>query len=70
MIFWISYDHRRSPNPLYQQTPYPASEEDMKSIVWTKPTGDRRSFIGGSDARIIMGNDEVSLSAPLARKAR
>jgi predicted phage-related endonuclease len=33
----------------------------MKSIVWTKPNGDRRSFIGGSDARIIMGNDEVSL---------
>jgi YqaJ-like viral recombinase domain len=26
-----------------------------------KPTEDRRSFIGGSDARIIMGNDEAAL---------
>jgi len=33
----------------------------MKSAVWTKPYGDRRSFIGGSDARIIMANDEASL---------
>ena len=24
-------------------------------------TGDRRSFIGGSDARTIMGNDEKAL---------
>jgi predicted phage-related endonuclease len=29
----------------------------MKSRVWT----DRRHFIGGSDARIIMGNDEAAL---------
>jgi predicted phage-related endonuclease len=27
----------------------------------SKPTTDRRSFIGGSDARIIMGNDEAAL---------
>ena len=27
----------------------------------TKPYRDRRSFIGGSDARIIMGNDEAAL---------
>jgi predicted phage-related endonuclease len=33
----------------------------MKSDVWTKPYRDRRSFIGGSDARIIMGNDEAAL---------
>ncbi len=33
----------------------------MKSNVWTKPYEDRRSFIGGSDARIIMGNDELAL---------
>ena len=26
-----------------------------------KPQGDRRCFIGGSDARIIMGNDEQAL---------
>jgi predicted phage-related endonuclease len=32
----------------------------MKSQLWTK-SHDRRSFIGGSDARIIMGNDETAL---------
>ena len=30
----------------------------MKSGSSTKSFGDRRSFIGGSDARIIMGDDE------------
>ena len=33
----------------------------MKSNVWTKPYEIRRSFIGGSDARIIMGSDEAAL---------
>ena len=33
----------------------------MKSHVWTKPYESRRSFIGGSDARIIMGSDEAAL---------
>jgi len=33
----------------------------MKPDVWTKPYGDRRSFIGGSDARIIMGGNEAAL---------
>ena len=33
----------------------------MKSNLWTKPYGSRRSFIGGSDARIIMGSDETAL---------
>jgi len=33
----------------------------MKSPVWTKSYGGRRSFIGGSDARIIMGADEAAL---------
>jgi predicted phage-related endonuclease len=33
----------------------------MKSIVWTKSNMDRRAFIGGSDARIIMGDDENAL---------
>jgi predicted phage-related endonuclease len=33
----------------------------MKSRVWTKSYEDRRSFIGGSDARIIMGSDEAAL---------
>jgi len=33
----------------------------MKSDVWTSRAGDRRHFIGGSDARIIMGSDETAL---------
>src|SRR5215831_8802849 len=33
----------------------------MNSIVGTKRFVDRRSFIGGSDARIIMGDDETAL---------
>jgi predicted phage-related endonuclease len=33
----------------------------MKTTMWKKNGQDRRSFIGGSDARIIMGNDEVAL---------
>src|SRR6266480_556746 len=38
-----------------------AIEESMKTQVWTKPSESRRFFIGGSDARIIMGNDEAAL---------
>ena len=33
----------------------------MKSQVSTKSYGNRNSFIGGSDARIIMGTDEAAL---------
>jgi putative phage-type endonuclease len=33
----------------------------MSSAVWMKPYNTRRSFIGGSDARVIMGNDEAAL---------
>jgi predicted phage-related endonuclease len=33
----------------------------MKSQVWTKSPESRRCFLGGSDARIIMGNDEAAL---------
>src|SRR5260370_13925211 len=33
----------------------------MKSSLWTKPYESRRAFIGGSDARIIMGNNEAAL---------
>jgi predicted phage-related endonuclease len=33
----------------------------MNSNIWTKTAKDRRDFIGGSDARIIMGNDEAAL---------
>jgi predicted phage-related endonuclease len=33
----------------------------MKSTLWTDPRNARRHFIGGSDARIIMGDDEGAL---------
>jgi predicted phage-related endonuclease len=33
----------------------------MKNAMWKSSTKDRRGFIGGSDARIIMGGDEQAL---------
>ena len=33
----------------------------LGSSAKTRKTADRRSFIGGSDARTIMGSDEVAL---------
>jgi len=33
----------------------------MKSTMWTNAGETRRAFIGGSDARIIMGSDEAAL---------
>ena len=33
----------------------------MNGALWTKSYESRRSFIGGSDARIIMGDDEAAL---------
>jgi predicted phage-related endonuclease len=33
----------------------------MKNAMWKSSTKDRRGFIGGSDARIIMGSDEQAL---------
>jgi predicted phage-related endonuclease len=33
----------------------------MESVTWVKDLERRRSFIGGSDARIIMGDDEPAL---------
>jgi predicted phage-related endonuclease len=36
-------------------------EEDMRQPLWKNPKEDRRYFIGGSDARIIMGDDEAAL---------
>src|SRR5438105_4019621 len=33
----------------------------MSATLWTKPYENRRSFIGGSDARVIMGSDEAAL---------
>jgi predicted phage-related endonuclease len=33
----------------------------MKNAMWKRSVAERRSFIGGSDARIIMGSDEQAL---------
>ena len=33
----------------------------MRSNLWKRPCDDRRSFIGGSAARVIMGGDESAL---------
>ena len=44
-----------------KQTLFFSSEEVMRPNVWTKPLEDRQFFIGGSDARIIMGSDEAAL---------
>jgi predicted phage-related endonuclease len=33
----------------------------MRASLWTNQYESRRAFIGGSDARIIMGNDEAAL---------
>jgi hypothetical protein len=33
----------------------------VKSTLWKRPDGARRYFIGGSDARIILGDDETAL---------
>src|SRR5215831_10430550 len=49
-----------SPNLPVQQTSFFRLEEYMKANIWGKPF-ERRSFIGGSDARIIMGSDEAAL---------
>jgi predicted phage-related endonuclease len=35
--------------------------ELMQPTMWTNKVGNRRSYIGGSDARIIMGTDETAL---------
>src|SRR4051794_18721979 len=37
------------------------SEKEMRLHISTKPYESRRTFIGGSDARIILGSDEAGL---------
>src|SRR5215468_10674939 len=44
-----------------QQTPFYNRGKGMKSKMRTKTYCDRRCFIGGSDARVIMGEDEGAL---------
>jgi predicted phage-related endonuclease len=33
----------------------------MSETPWKEPKADRRYFVGGSDARVIMGDDEAAL---------
>jgi hypothetical protein len=42
------------------QTPFWTGEKDVTRPMWTNSSEDRRYFVGGSDARIIMGNDEAA----------
>ena len=42
----------------------------IRSVPKQETSFSRRSFIGGSDARIIMGDDESRPAAPLAGEAR
>src|SRR5215475_3349129 len=58
MIQAVSYDPKSG--LCVQQKPFSKTEEPMKSNLWRTPS-ERRIFIGGSDARIIMGNDEAAL---------
>src|ERR1700722_6867588 len=41
--------------------PIPTGGEAMKNAMWKNRAQERRSFIGGSDAPIIMGNDPRAL---------
>src|SRR6266436_5505346 len=61
MIRHISLNIRLIIESPAQQTPFSTLEEVMKSDVWTRSYEGRRSFIGGSDARVIMGSDEAAL---------
>src|SRR5256885_573347 len=46
----------------FKATPgHPRQRGSMSTTSWTKPYENRRAFIGGSDARVIMGTDEAAL---------
>jgi predicted phage-related endonuclease len=61
MTFYIA-DERK------QRTSFYIWKKEMSSEVWTKLPDHRRQFIGGSDARIIMGDDEGTLVRPWREK--
>src|SRR6266545_3691348 len=60
MIQLVSYDPDGSGTLRNSKRHFPESRNLMKSNLWRTPA-DRRCFVGGSDARIIMGNDEAAL---------
>jgi predicted phage-related endonuclease len=43
------------------QTPFWRREKDVTQRMWTNSSEDRRYFVGGSDARVIVGSDEAAL---------
>jgi hypothetical protein len=47
-----------------KQTLFPTREEAMESQIRRISQEHRRFFIGGSDARVIMGDDEAALLLP------
>src|SRR5215510_4969383 len=49
------------PTRIAQERPFSMVEKEMQPQVWTNSPESRRCFIGGSDARIIMGSDEAAL---------
>src|SRR6516225_968646 len=59
MIYTVQSEYDRT--RWTKQTLFFSSEEVMRPNVWTNPLEDRQFFIGGSDARIIMGSDEAAL---------
>jgi predicted phage-related endonuclease len=60
MSVYISFAILQNMRDSTQQTLFAPSEEGMKEMMWKKHSKDRRYFIGGSDARIIMGDDETA----------
>ena len=49
------------PFPTNENRGHFTGEEVVESTFWRNPEDTRRHFIGGSDARIIMGDDEAAL---------
>src|SRR6266496_2085886 len=49
------------PSRLHKQTAFSTLERAMTSNVGVRSGDNRRAFIGGSDARIIMASDEAAL---------
>src|SRR5262249_9488403 len=61
MLCKLSYAILRDMRASNQQTRFHHPEEAMDRAMWKRSSSDRRYFIGGSDARIIMGDDEAAL---------
>src|SRR5262249_20118380 len=69
MVLWVSCG-LSSLNRALTQTLFFESEEGVRSGVWTNSLERRRGFIGGSDARVIMGSDEDALHQLWREKRR